>query len=186
MLTGAESQTTNERAGHMLTRRKGLTAIVVAALSFAPASAIAADCKQGNAIYADRDGAYELRFSPITSEAVTSSHQFKLAVLKTSTVMDGYVMPSDDPVRTMGMVLFNCPDGDVTGADLDACTVWQGFVYGAAADGRLDNLQSGDSAAAEKIVFPGLGPAIRQSSAWGNGKATVVPWDVLDFKGCAQ
>ncbi len=172
--------------GRMLTKRKGLTAIVIAALSCAPASAIAAECKQGKAIYGDRDGAYELRFSPITSEAVTSSHQFKLSALKTPVVMDGYVMPSDDPGRTMGMVLFNCPDGDVTGDDLDACTVWQGFVYRSSADGGLDNLQSGDSPAAEKIVFPGLGPAIRQSSAWGEGKAKVAPWDVLDFKGCAQ
>ncbi len=165
---------------------KGIVAMMIAVLSCAPASAIAAECKQGKAIYADRDGAYELRFSPIASEAVTSSHRFKLSALKTSVVMDGYVMSSDDPERTMGMVLFNCPDGDVTGADLDACTVWQGFVYRATADGGLDNLQSGDSSAAEKIVFPGLGPAIRQSSAWGDGKAKVAPWDVLDFKGCAQ
>lgn len=186
MPTGAESRITNERAGHMLTKQKSVVAMVIAALSYAPVSAIAAECKQGKAIYADRDGAYELRFSPITSEAVSSSHQFKLSALKTSVVMDGYVMSSADPERTMGMVLFNCPDGDVTGADLDACTVWQGFVYRAIADGGLDNLQSGDSPAAEKIVLPGLGPAIRQSSAWGDGKASVAPWDVLDFKGCAQ
>ncbi len=173
-------------AGQMLTKQKSVVAMVIAALSYAPVSAIAAECKQGKAIYADRDGAYELRFSPITSEAMTSTHQFRLSALKTSVVMDGYVMSSDDPERTMGMVLFNCPDGDVTGADLDACTVWQGFVYRANADGGLDNLQSGDGPAAEKIVFPGLGPAIRQSSAWGDGKATVAPWDVLDFKGCAQ
>ncbi|WP_409527419.1 hypothetical protein [Rhizobium sp. BK529] len=176
----------NERGGAMLTKRKGAVAMMIAALACAPASVIAAECRQANAIYADRDGAYELRFSPITSEAATSSHRFKLSALKTPVVMDGYVMPSDDPERTMGMVLFNCPDGDVTGADLDACTVWQGFVYRAGADGRLDNLQSGNSPAAEKIVFPGLGPAIRQSSVWGDGKAKVAPWDVLDFKGCAQ
>jgi len=173
-------------AGQMLTKQKSVVAMLIAALSYAPVSAIAAECKQGKAIYTDRDGAYELRFSPITSEAVTSTHQFKLRALKTSVVMDGYVMSSDDPERTIGMVLFNCPDGDVTGADLDACTVWQGFVYRASTDGGLDNLQSGDSPATEKIVFPGLGPAIRQSSAWGDGKATVAPWDVLDFKGCAQ
>jgi len=171
---------------HMATKRKGLAAIVIAALSCAPVSAVAAECKQASAIYGDRDGAYELRFSPITSEAMTSTHQFKLSALKSPVVMNGYVMSSDDPERTMGMVMFNCPDGDVTGADLDACMVWQGFVYRASANGGLDNLQSGDSPAAEKIVFPGLGPAIRQSSAWGDGKAKVAPWDVLDFKGCAQ
>jgi hypothetical protein len=171
--------------GHKVAKRKGLAAIVIAALSSAPVGAIAAECKQANAIYGDRDGAYELRFSPVTSEAMASSHQFKLSALKTRVVMNGYVMSSDDPERTMGMLMFNCPDGDVTGADLDACMVWQGFVYRTKESG-LDNLQSGDSPAAEKIVFPGLGPAIRQSSAWGDGKAKVAPWDVLDFKGCAQ
>ncbi len=172
-------------AGLRRTKGKGLAAIAIATLSCAPVSAIAAECKQAQAIYGDRDGAYELRFSPITSEAMTSSHRFRLSALKTPVVMDGYVMASDDPARTMGMVLFNCPDGDVTGADLDACTVWQGFIY-RTSEGGLDNLQSGDSPAADRIVFPGLGPAIRQSSAWGEGKAEVAPWDVLDLKGCAQ
>jgi len=43
----------------------------------------------------------------------------------------------------------------------------------------------GIGAAAEKLVLPGLGPAIRESSAWGEGKASVAPWDVLSFKECA-
>ena len=111
------------------------------------------------------DWCYELRFSPITSEAVTSSHQFKLSALKTPVVMDGYVMPSDDPERTMGMVLFNRPDGDVTGDDLDACTVWQGFKRC-----RWVDPQSGDSPAAEKIVFPGSVRIRQLRSAWGDAR----------------
>jgi hypothetical protein len=53
------------------------------------------------------------------------------------------------------------------------------------AKGEMDNLQPECAAAAERLVLPGLGPAIRESSAWGEGKASVAPWDVLTFKECA-
>jgi hypothetical protein len=149
-------------------------------------SVAAAECKQANAVYTDRDGAYELRFSAINSGAAAASNQFKLSVLKTPIVLDGYVMPSEDPVRANGILMFNCPEGDATGADLNACTIWEGSVYGMDAKGEVDNLQPENSAAADKVVFPGLGPAIRASSLWGSGKATVAPWDVLTFKECIK
>jgi hypothetical protein len=146
----------------------------------------AADCKQASAVYIDHDGAYELRFTPINSQAAVASNQFKLSVLKTAIVFDGYVMPADDPARANGLLMFNCPGGDVTTADLNACTIWQGAVYGVNADGGIDNLQPEAADAADKVLLPGLGPAIRASSVWGAGKATVAPWDVLDFKECAK
>ncbi|WP_244499579.1 hypothetical protein [Rhizobium sp. AC44/96] len=147
---------------------------------------LAAECKQGSAVYTDRDGAYELRFSPLNSEAAAASNQFKIKVLKTSMVLDGYVMPSEEPDRSIGMIMFNCPGGDVTGDDLNACTIWQGMVYGVDAKGEMNNLEPEAGAAADKIVLPGIGPAIRASSIWGEGKAYVAPWDVLNFKECAS
>ncbi|PDT17147.1 hypothetical protein CO670_07850 [Rhizobium sp. J15] len=165
--------------------RKGVAAIAAAAVFGIPVSAFGADCKQERAVYIDRDGAYELRFAPLNSSSAAASNQFKVSALKTSVVMEGYVMPSEDPVRAIGILMFNCPEGDVTGADLDACTVWQGAVYGMDAKGEMDNLQPEGAAAAERLVLPGLGPAIRESSAWGEGKASVAPWDVLTFKECA-
>jgi hypothetical protein len=161
-----------------------IAAIVLALLCGQPL--MAAECKQANAVYADRDGAYELRFTPINSPAAAASNQFKLNVLKTALVLDGYVMPSEDPARSIGMVMFHCPDGDATGADLEACTIWQGMVYGMNAKGEMDNLQPEAGSAADKVVLPGIGPAIRASSIWGAGKASVAPWDVLDFKECAR
>jgi hypothetical protein len=147
---------------------------------------LAADCKQASAVYADHDGAYELRFTPINSDAAVASNQFKLSVLRTALVFDGYVMPSDDPVRADGLVMFNCPTGDATTADLNACTIWQGTVYGVNANGDIDNLQPEGADAADKVVLAGLGPAIRASAVWGAGKATVAPWDVFAFKECAK
>ncbi|ANK93475.1 MULTISPECIES: hypothetical protein [Rhizobium] len=165
--------------------RRGATVIAAAAVFAIPVVAFAADCKQEHAVYVDRDGAYELRFTPLNSPSAAASNQFKVNALETSVVMEGYVMPSEDPVRAIGVLMFNCPEGDATGADLDACTVWQGAVYGMNAKGEMDNLQPEGAAAAEKLVLPGLGPAIRESSAWGEGKASVAPWDVMTFKECA-
>jgi len=166
---------------------KGRVGVSFAFLLALPAAAVgASDCRQASAVYADRDGAYELRFTPIDSEAAAASNRFTLKVLKTSIELDGYVMPSDDPERAVGILMFKCPGGDVTGADLDACTIWQGTVYGANAKGEIDNLQPEAAAAADSVFLPGLGPSIRQSQIWGNDKASVAPWDVLAFKECAK
>ncbi|MBX5214988.1 MULTISPECIES: hypothetical protein [unclassified Rhizobium] len=165
--------------------RRGAAAIAAVAVFAVPVAGFAVDCKQEQAVYVDRDGAYELRFAPLNSASAAASNQFKVSALKTAVVMEGYIMPSEDPVRAIGILMFNCPEGDVTGADLDACTVWQGAVYGMDAKGEIDNLLPEGAAAAEKLVLPGLGPAIRESSAWGEGKASVAPWDVLTFKECA-
>ncbi|EJC81613.1 hypothetical protein Rleg4DRAFT_3299 [Rhizobium leguminosarum bv. trifolii WSM2297] len=165
--------------------RKGVAAIAAAAVFGIPVAAFGAACKQERAVYVDREGAYELRFTPLNSASAAASNQFKVSALKAPVVMEGYVMPSEDPVRAIGILMFNCPEGDATGADLIACTVWQGAVYGIDAEGQMDNLQPEGAEAAEKLVLPGLGPAIRESSAWGEGKASVAPWDVLTFKECA-
>ncbi|WP_439332349.1 hypothetical protein [Rhizobium grahamii] len=166
---------------------KGGVGALLAFLLALPGIAMAApDCRQASAVYADRDGAYELRFTPINSEAAAANNRFTLKVLKTSIELDGYVMPSDDPERAVGILMFKCPGGDVTGADLDACTIWRGTVYSANTRGEIDNLQPEAAAAADSILLPGLGRAIRQSQIWGNGKATVAPWDVLAFKECAK
>ncbi|MBW9114416.1 hypothetical protein JNB88_12255 [Rhizobium cauense] len=166
---------------------KGRAGALLAFLLVLPVAAVAApDCRQASAVYTDRDGAYELRFTPIDSEAAAASNRFTLNVLKTSIELDGYVMPSDDPERTVGILMFKCPGGDVTGADLAACTIWRGTIYGANADGEIGNLQHEAITAADHIFLPGLGPAIRQSQIWGNDKANVAPWDVLAFKECAK
>jgi hypothetical protein len=157
------------------------------AVACVPVSASAADCRQEKAVYADRDGAYELRFTPLNSPSAAASNQFKINAPNASVTMDGYVMPSEDPERAVGIVMFKCPEGDATGTDLDACTVWQGMVYGMTTGGEIDNLKPEGSVAADRIFLPGIGPAIRAFEGWGKGKAMAMaaPWDVLNFKECA-
>lgn len=151
--------------------------------SLAPLAAQAADCLQGKAIYGDADGAYELRFSPVGSESATTSNRFDVVALKTDLKLEGFVMLSGDPERANGMVMHNCPEGDVTGDDLAACMIWQGVVYSVSSAGKIDLLPAETAVAAPQLLLPDFGPAVKASST--GEKLTVAPWDVFAFKGCA-
>ena len=160
------------------------TALVFLGL-LAATAASAAECRQDRAIYADRDGGYELTFEPVGSSAAATSHHFKLTVLSSKTVLDGIVMPGDDPVRSNGMVMHNCPEGDVTGEEIAACTVWEGVIYTLDGAGDAAVLPEEGAKAAETLLLAGFGPSLRYSSLWDEGKAKVAPWDVFKRKGCA-
>ncbi len=163
--------------------RLAVSASTLSAL-LAVSPALAADCRQEKAIYVDADGAYELRFEPVGSVSAATSNHFKVKIAKTDLVLDGIVMQSDEPVRANGMIMNNCPEGDVTGDDIAACTVWQGVIYSVSSDGEIASLPGEGLEAAAQVLLPDFGPAIRNSSIWG--KATVAPWDVLTFKECGQ
>ncbi|WEZ85081.1 hypothetical protein P6U16_13775 [Rhizobium sp. 32-5/1] len=161
-------------------RRLFPATVAVLLSAFGPADA--AGCLQEQAIYVDPDGAYELRFEPVGSASAATSNHFKLAVLKTDLLLDGVVMEAGDPPRPAGMIMNNCPEGDNTGAEIAACTIWEGVVYAADASGKIGLLPPEGTEAATQILLPDLGPAIRSSAIWG--KATVAPFDVLSLKGC--
>lgn len=148
-----------------------------------PSIVFAAECKQEKAIYADRDGAYELKFEAVDSEAASSSYRFTIAVKNTAVMLDGFVMGSEPVNRPNGILFHNCPEGDTTGEEIQKCTVWQGVIY-SAGSGKVDLLPITGSPAASEILLPGFALGLVDSTAWGKGKATVVPWDVLTFKGC--
>ncbi|MDQ0317921.1 hypothetical protein QO002_000059 [Pararhizobium capsulatum DSM 1112] len=160
---------------------KRLAAAVL--FSLAPLGVQAADCLQSKAVYGDADGAYELRFLPVDSESATTSNRFEVAALKADLKLEGFVMISGDPERANGMIMNNCPEGDVTGDDLAACVIWQGVIYSVDAAGKVDLLPAETKAAALQLLLPDLGPAIKASALWG--KLTVAPWDVFGLKGCA-
>jgi hypothetical protein len=162
--------------------RLAVSASILSAL-LAATPAVAADCLQEQAIYGDAGGAYELRFEPVGSASAVTSNHFKIKVAKTDLVLDGIVMQSGEPVRPNGMIMNNCPEGDVTGDEIAACTVWEGVIYSIAADGKVGALPEEGRQAAAQLLLPDFGPAVRNSSIWG--KATVAPWDVLTLKGCA-
>src|SRR6478752_7302457 len=95
-----------------------LRSMTLALVLLCASGARADDCLQEKAIYGDRDAAYELSFAPLGSRSAAASNQFKLTVPGTTVVLDGVVMPSEEPLGSKGVLMFNCPQGDVTGADL--------------------------------------------------------------------
>ncbi len=163
--------------GAMLAVPLGLTMALPAA---------GAACLQKQAVYADPDSLYELRFEPVGEPKAATSHHFKLKVVKTGLGLDGIVMHTDEPARTYGMVMHDCPEGDVTGAEITACTIWEGVLYVADGKGKIGLLPDEEEEAAEQILLPGLGPAVRASALWERGKLENAPWDVLEFRECAQ
>ena len=78
--------------------------------------------------------------------------------------------------------MHNCPEGDATGDEIAACTVWQGNVYGLDEVGNVNYLASTNEGqkAATTLLFPDLGAAVQMSTAFGTGKLTAPPRD--DFK----
>jgi hypothetical protein len=146
-------------------------------------AALAAECMQEKAIYTDRDGAYELKFEAVDSEAASSSYRFTVAVRNTDVKLDGFVMGSEPVNRPNGILFHDCPEGDTTGEEIQKCTVWQGVIY-SAGGGKIDLLPMTGSPAAAEILLPGFALGLVDSTAWEQGKATVVPWDVFSLKGC--
>lgn len=158
------------------TRGFAIAALFVPALSHAA-------CVQQKAIYSDAEGVYELSFEPVDADASSSSHRFKMKIRNSDLVLDGFVMPSEPANRSNGMLFNHCPEGDVTGDDLAACTVWEGMIY-SNASGKIDLLPPQGADAASEILLAGFGPALVDSSAWGPKKAIVTPWDVFTLQGC--
>jgi hypothetical protein len=161
-------------------------AVVLGALLGLPGLAGAEECRQEFAVYAEPEAGFELSFKPVKSDAAATSHLFDISVPKTKVVLDGNVMVTDEVSRTEGVVFYNCPEGDVTGADIRACTVWEGVIYAVDDSGNVDLLPPEGADAAGQLLLPGFGLALRFSSAWGADKASVAPWDVFKLKGCAN
>ncbi|WP_275785565.1 hypothetical protein [Pararhizobium gei] len=156
--------------------------VFAAMLTMSPALAV--DCVQEKAVYGDADSAYELRFEPVGSASAATSNHFKIGIAGTDLVLDGIVMQSGEPVRPNGMIMNKCPEGDVTGDDIAACTIWEGVIYSVSLEGKVASLPAEGSAAAAQLLLPDFGPALRNSPIWGQAK--IAPWDALTFKRCLQ
>ena len=153
---------------------------LVAALIATP---VLAACPIELAVYGDRDDAAGIDFRPAINQA-TVTNAFRMN-LENGVVLDGMVMWSEGTARPYGSLTYKCPEGDVTGEELDACTVWQGVIYTADSAGAIGLLpKQGDAPAT--LVFPDLGPSLQLSTAYGANGFSKVPWDVFALKGCQE
>jgi len=153
-------------------------------ICFVPGIAVAAErCAIEKAVFIEADAGTVLSFSPVGSDAAVVSHLFTITGGRLK--LDGNVMYDEDSQRPAGMVTNNCPQGDATGAELRACTVWTGVPYALdKATGHIDILGAEGSEAPDAILMPGFGPAIRHSALWEKSGLGQVPWDLYEFKEC--
>jgi hypothetical protein len=156
--------------------------VLLAALALSHAAS-AADCLIEKATFREAETGIELAFAAASGENTPVTHGFIAQIGKFK--LDGHVLYDPEIERPVGMLMNNCPEGDVTGADLAACTVWKGIVYGIdETTGHVDLLPPEGAGAPDAILLPGFGPAILASVVGKDMESG--PWDVFEFKGCAS
>lgn len=95
------------------------------------ASPAHAACPMALAVYAEQERIAEIDFTP-TLESSTVTNSFRM-LLPNDLILVGMVQWSSEPVpyaRPYGTITYKCPEGDATGEEFAACTIWQGVLYG--------------------------------------------------------
>lgn len=162
-------------------RIRVLSALAIFAAATAPSLAA---CPMELSVYGDRDEVAEIDFTQDRKGAVVTN-TFRM-LLEGDVVVDGIVMWTEDVARPNGMLMYKCPKGDVTGAELAICTVWQGVIYTADDTGEIGLLPAEGADAPARLIFPDLGPSLKSSAAFGPDGLAKLPWDVFALKGCQE
>jgi hypothetical protein len=165
----------------------GAAAIVMIVSAIAVSQADAA-CPQALAVYGEAQAGTEIAFSGPLSEADGMQHRFSLSFAGNGVRMDGVVMMAGEPDRPWGVILHDCPEGDATGAEIAACTVWEGPLYVVDATGGIDWLPVLDANhdAGESLLLPDFGAAVMRSQAWQSQQVTKLPGDAYGLKACQE
>lgn len=157
--------------------------VLVAGMVLAAANAQAA-CPIELAVYGDTQSGSEIDFTPTgTSAVVTNSFRM---ILDNNVVLNGIVMWSSGEARPNGSLMYKCPEGDVTGGELAACTLWNGVIYTSDDKGAIGLLPAQGVDAPKTLILPDLGPSLRHSLAYGGSGFSKVPSDVFTLKGCQE
>ena len=154
-----------------------------AALTLTNSSAFAA-CPIELAVYGDTQSGSEIDFTP-TGTSATVTNTFRM-ILDNNVVLNGIVMWSTGEARPNGSLMYKCPEGDVTGGELAACTLWSGVIYTSDDKGTIGLLPAEGVDAPKTLILPDLGPSLRHSLAYGGKGFSKVPGDVLVMKGCQE
>ena len=113
-------------------------------------------CPQALAVYGVADQRLRLEFSG------AGDLSFFLLIEGAQARFDGYVYPAEEEGGLAGVVLNGCPDGDATGEELAACTLWQGPVHTIGAEGEIGDLPAADQPAASYLRLDGLATALME------------------------
>jgi len=159
-----------------------LRTFVALASMLAAVPALAA-CPIELAVYREAMTGAQIDFRPGATGIV--SNAFRL-LASGDTVLDGIVMWTQAPSRPLGMVTHKCPEGDLTGDEIAACTVWEGVVYSADASGTIALLPQEGEPAPATLILSDLARGIAASPAFPGGWTAKLPWDVFSLSGCQE
>ena len=101
-------------------------------------------------------------------------------------VLDGIVMWTEEPARPLGMVTHKCPEGDLTGDEIAACSVWEGVIYSADEAGTIALLPKEGAPAPATLILSDLARGFASSPAFEGGWTAKLPWDVFSLSGCQE
>ncbi len=163
------------------TYRFAKTAMLVC-LSTLLSTPSSAACPQELSIYEDSNGA-SITFIPPHKD-MAAEHEFTLRVGQTE--LQGIVMWSKDPDRPNGIVMDQCPDGDVTGEELDKCTVWQGVIYGLNKEPTAPYLGKRSTPHAESLLLPDFSRYAMDHEFKSTLAGPLKVDDVFKMKGCQE
>ncbi|PHR18511.1 MAG: hypothetical protein COA37_20095 [Hoeflea sp.] len=166
-----------------------LTSMMLAAMMLAAGSqAASAACPQALAVYDEAASGTEIAFSGPLPDVDGMQHRFRLSFAGNGVIMDGVVMMAGEPDRPWGVILHQCPEGDATGAEIAACTVWEGPVYSIGNDGTVGWLPTREAmrTAGERLLLPDFAAAVMRSQAWQAQEITALPDDVFRLKACQE
>jgi hypothetical protein len=155
----------------------------ITAIAVALASPALAACPIELSTYRDVENVGSIEFRPTGGNA-TVTNSFRLVVGEV--VLDGIVMWSDGVARPNGMLSYKCPVGDVTGPELEACTVWQGVIYTSDSSGTIGLLPAEGRDAPQKLIFSDLEHSLRFSPVLAVSSLAKLPWDVFALNGCQE
>tara|TARA_R110002020_G_scaffold6689_27_gene28468 strand:- start:2854 stop:3375 length:522 start_codon:yes stop_codon:yes gene_type:complete len=168
----------------------GPTPLIAAALALILGAAPAAHaaCFQELAIYGEAQAGAEIAFESELHPAEPSLNRFAVTFAGSDVRMDGIVMMAGEPSRPWAMVMHNCPEGDATGAEIDACMIWEGPIYGIDALGNVSAVPAAGEGqeAMATILLPDFGAAVRMSSVWGAEGLSQAPRDDFRLSGCQE
>jgi hypothetical protein len=140
----------------------------------------ARNCPLALAAYAAVDGSVAVEFRG------DETRTFKVLVDGIDGIFDGFVFPGEDGPRELAVVLDDCPEGDVTGADLDSCRIWQGPVSGVDMDGDPVPLPAADASATPAIRLEGFDGALSGSGPFREAGLEPLEFETLALFACQE
>jgi hypothetical protein len=166
----------------MAIARVAATVFLPLPLLFGTAVAAMAACPQELAVYRGADGIGALEFTG-GGAGMHSEMRLIFAGVEPVTI---YLSHDDELDQAVAMLPLNCPEGDVTGAELAACLVYEGPVYAIDRDSKATGLPVTGNDAAETLMLPGLASAL-----WGNPQFDGAgpkdrPAELFEISGCQE